>query len=248
VNATRYFFGPLGELATEAPSAGSEQEYRSDPSARPAQTLHGQDGSNAWLALPNYDWPPVPDSTALSYVSEPFTQDTVMAGTASADLYLTSSATDTDLQVTITEVRPDGTEMYVQSGWLRASHRALDEDASTELDPQPTHLEQDAAPLPDGEAALVRVSVFPFAHAFREGSRIRIIISAPGGDRAIWQFDTIEKGDTRNTLLLGGSEASSIVLPVLAGVKAGGPLPPCPSNRGQPCRPYQEASTERPSA
>ncbi|MFM9053726.1 MAG: CocE/NonD family hydrolase C-terminal non-catalytic domain-containing protein, partial [Solirubrobacterales bacterium] len=33
------------------------------------------------------------------------------------------------LQVTITEVRPDGKETLVQSGWLRASHRKLDPKA-----------------------------------------------------------------------------------------------------------------------
>ena len=35
-------------------------------------------------------------------------------------------ATDTDIQVTLSEIRPDGQETYVQSGWLRASRRVLD--------------------------------------------------------------------------------------------------------------------------
>ena len=46
---------------------------------------------------------------------------------------------DTDLEVTISEIRPDGQEVYIQSGWLRASHRALDDDAqhrtATRCDP-----------------------------------------------------------------------------------------------------------------
>ncbi len=53
----------------------------------------------------------------------------VVVGSGSADLWIRSDAADTDLEVTISEIRPDGQEMYVQSGWLRASHRALDEDA-----------------------------------------------------------------------------------------------------------------------
>ena len=71
-------------------------------------------------------------------------------GSSSLDLHLRSSARDTDLQVTLSEVRPDGRETYVQNGWLRASHRKLDRRASTALDPVPTHLRQDAAPLPRG--------------------------------------------------------------------------------------------------
>ena len=74
-----------------------------------------------------------------------------MVGSGSADLWIASSETDTDLQVTLTEVRPDGKETYVQSGWLRASKRALDEERSTEL--QPLHHPAGGrrrADLPDG--------------------------------------------------------------------------------------------------
>ena len=54
-----------------------------------------------------------------------------MAGTGSVDLWVASNRRDADLQVTLSEVRPDGTERYVQNGWLRAQPpqarpRALD--------------------------------------------------------------------------------------------------------------------------
>ena len=41
----------------------------------------------------------------------------------------------------------------MQSGWLRASQRALDADASTALLPVQTHPRADVAPLPTGEGA-----------------------------------------------------------------------------------------------
>ena len=41
----------------------------------------------------------------------PLTTDTVMVGTGSVDLWLKTAAPDTDLQVTISEVRPDGKEV-----------------------------------------------------------------------------------------------------------------------------------------
>ena len=72
-----------------------------------------------------------------------------IAGSGSVDLWVGSSTGDTDLEVTVTEVRPDGTEIYIQSGWLRASQRALDDERSSELRPVQTHLEADAAPLPE---------------------------------------------------------------------------------------------------
>ena len=48
---------------------------------------------------------------------------------------LRSSAPSVDLQVTVSEVRPDGKETFVQDGWLRASERKLDEAPSTLLEP-----------------------------------------------------------------------------------------------------------------
>jgi predicted acyl esterase len=158
-------------------------------------------------------------------------------------VYLKSSKRDTDLQVTLTEVRPDGKETYIQNGWLRASHRRLDKRQSTPIDPFPTHLARHGAPLPKGRFTLVRVPIFPVAHAFRTGSRIRVTLSATGGDRPRWAFATIDKGGTRNTVSLGGARASSLVLPVIAGANAKGtPRPGATSLRGQPSRTYAPAS------
>ena len=139
--------------------------------------------------------------------------------------------------MTITEVRPDGQEVYVQSGWLRASRRALDTAASTELRPVHTHLQRDAAPLVAGEPTLVRVELFPFAHVFRKGSRVRVLVGSPGGNRAQWIFQGLPAGGTV-TVLTDKQHPSRIVLPVLKGIAAPAGLAPCGSLRGQPCRIY----------
>ena len=167
----------------------------------------------------------------------------MIAGPSSLDVYLKSSRPDTDLQVTLSEVRPDGNETYVQSGWLRASHRKLNAALSTTLDSFPTHLKSDAQRLPAGKFALVRVPIFPVAHAFRAGSKIRVTITATGGERPSWAFATVDKGNARNTVSLGGARASSLVLPVVAGANAKGtPLPGPTSLRGEPNRRYAPAS------
>ena len=46
-----------------------------------------------------------------------------------------------------------------------------------------------------GRFTLVRVPIFPVAHAFRAGSRIRVTIAATGGDRPRWDFATVDKGN-----------------------------------------------------
>jgi uncharacterized protein len=131
----------------------------------------------------------------------------------------------------------------VQNGWLRASHRKLDAARSTPLDPVPTHLKRDAAPLPAGTFSLVRVPIFPVAHAFRAGSRIRVTVEAVGGDRPRWDFATVDDGDTTNTIAIGGPSGSQLVLPVVAGATANGtPLPAPTALRGEPNRAYVAAS------
>ena len=89
----------------------------------------------------------------------------------------------------------------------------------------------------------MRIQIFPVAHVFRAGSRIRLNIQAPGGDRTIWNFATIEKGKTVNRVGLGGVIPSKLVLPVIAGEDAqNSPLPPPTALRGQPSRDYLPAS------
>jgi uncharacterized protein len=89
----------------------------------------------------------------------------------------------------------------------------------------------------------VRVPIFPVAHAFRAGSRIRVTIEAVGGDRPRWDFATVDHGTTTNTIELGGPNASQLVLPVVAGATAKGtPLPPPTALRGEPNRSYVPAS------
>jgi uncharacterized protein len=242
VRATRYFLGPKGVLGPKPAKAGTAA-YVAAPKARPRQTLPGDGAEDAWKAQPPYNWAPLAGGKGLGFVTAPLARDVVIAGPSSLDLYLKSSARDTDLQVTLSEVRPDGRETYVQNGWLRASHRRLSRGRSTAIDPFPTHLEKDASPLPKSRRSLVRVPIFPVAHAFRAGSRIRVTLQATGGDRPRWDFATIDRGKTRNRVALGGARASSLVLPVLAGATAqGSPLPAPTALRGQPSRAYVPAS------
>jgi predicted acyl esterase len=237
--ATTWFLADGGALATAEPSDESTVSFRPDPDARPRNSLPE---GGAWDALPPYEWAPVTGDAGLGFISEPLADDLTVIGPASLDLWLQSTATDTDLQVTISEVRPDGQEMYVQSGFLRASSRALDEERSTDIDPVPTFLEEDSAPLPAGELSEVRIPIFPIAYAFRTGSQIRITLTAPGGDRPAWTFDTPSTGgDVTDTVSLGGTKPSKLVLPVLADIAPTDPQPACPSLRGQPCRAYEPA-------
>jgi predicted acyl esterase len=235
--AQRWYLHGNGQLRDEPPTeANQAASFDLDPDAGERGNL-APDG-NVWDLLPHYDWRPPASGKAVVFESDKLGADGVMMGTASVDLWLKSTVNDADLQATLTEVRPDGQEMYVQSGWLRASNHGLSSD-STQLFPSPTLLQSDAVPLAPGQWTEVRVGIAAFGHVFRAGSRIRLIVDTPGGSRASWRFalKTFPGGAT-HTIGHDAEHPSSLALPVLMGVSAPSPLPACPSLRGQPCRPW----------
>ncbi|MBX5443068.1 MAG: peptidase S15, partial [Solirubrobacteraceae bacterium] len=138
-----------------------------------------------------------------------------------------------------TEVRPDGRETFVQNGWLRSSLRALDRRRSTELEPVLSLRRRTAAPLPAGRFTKVTVPLYYQGHVYRAGSRLRIAVSAPGGDQPVWAFAETRpaRGTAEVRVAHGPDRPSRVVLPVVPGVSVPTGLPPCPGLRGQPCRP-----------
>ncbi len=241
--ATSFYLDDKGQLSTTAPKTGTPDSYTSDPSGLPAAFYPGGRSSDIWHADTTYDWESIPSGKGVGYSTPALKKDTVIVGTGSVDLWVKSSAADTDLEVTVSEVRPDGSEMYVQSGWLRASHRALDTTKSTDVLPVQTHLESDASPLPAGEFTPVRIEMFPFAYAFRAGSKIRITVDAPGDSRPVWAFETISKGET-DTIAHDAGHPSKIVLQVVPGIAVPNGVPACGSLRGEPCRTYAALANE----
>ncbi|MBV9603742.1 MAG: CocE/NonD family hydrolase, partial [Solirubrobacterales bacterium] len=230
------FGGALGPGATRVPGT---DEFTWKPRARPRTDFSGNTGPGGlWGSSPAYRWAVNPSGTALSYLSAPLASNLTVIGAGSLQAWISATVPDVDLQVTVSEVRPDGLETFVQSGWLRASERRM-APGSTLLQPALSLRRRDVSRLPRGRFVSVVVPLYYEGHVYRAGSRIRITISAPGGDQPTWAFaDLVPRGSA--TVLVAHSEAmpSRLVLPVVPGVAVATGLPPCPGLRGEPCRRY----------
>jgi predicted acyl esterase len=248
--ARRWYFGPRGTLNSAPPPARGIDWYTSSALALPPTDFGTSTGSGGlWgnASQWQWKWKQNPAGTAVSYISPPLAKNTTVIGAGAVYAWVRSSTPDVDLQATISEVRPDGSETFVQNGWIRASERKLAtgtddlfRQRSTLLDPIPSFLASDARPMPRDHFVEVAIPLYYEGHVYRAGSRIRVTISAPNGTQPVWSFSQTEppSGTATVSIAFSKSMPSMLVLPVVPYVHVPTPLPPCHSLRNEPCRPY----------
>jgi predicted acyl esterase len=247
--AQYWYLGSDGTLNDKAPTRQGINSYTSNAKALPSTDYSENTGTGGLWANASaweWNWKQSRAGTAVSYLSAPLETNTTVIGAGAVHLWLRSSTPDVDLQATVSEVRPDGNETFVQNGWLRASERKLDTTGNNLLDQRSTLLEpvlsmraSDAGPMPKNKFVEVVIPLYYEGHAYRAGSRIRVTIAAPNGTQPIWAFSqTVPKGAATESIAFSKSRPSSLILPVVPGVSVPTSLPPCPSLRNEPCRPY----------
>lgn len=227
VKAVPFALSEDGELIENGKGTGKPDAY--------LYPIPGPD-VNTYLKDHAWGWQhPLWKDGSVAYTSAAFERDFLSYGSASADIWLsTFLAPDTDLQVTITEVRPDDKEVFVQRGWLRMSNRKLDESKSTELRPQQLNEPDGIQPMLPNVPALGRVEIPPFSHPFRKGSKLRIWIDAPSRTGGYgFAYYSLQ---SRNSIFHDARHPSRLVLGELTGVSIPQDLPECDSLLKQPCR------------
>jgi uncharacterized protein len=230
-------------LRDKVPGEPGADSFTWDAHACPLTNFHGDTAAGEgglWTATPQYDWTQSPSGSAVSYFTSPLIGSTTVIGAGAVEAWVRLSAPNVDLQATITEVRPDGKETFVQGGWVRGNERQLDPAKSTLLEPVLSLRESDVSPLPPDRYVPVTIPLYYEGHAYRAGSRIRVTISAPNGDQPMWSFGETEPSGTATVSIAHSKQMPSrLLLPVVPGVSVPTGLPPCPGLRGEPCRHFQ---------
>ncbi len=158
--------GRTARSPNKQPTAEGVDSYTSNANATPLTDYSDQHrlGRSVGQRLPvGMELGAAPGGSAVSYVSAPLTTDTTAIGGGAVHLWVKSSTPDVDLQATVSEVRPDGNETFVQDGWLRASERKLATSSKnmfkqkpTLLQPIPTFLASDEEPMPADDSSRSR--------------------------------------------------------------------------------------------
>jgi predicted acyl esterase len=105
----------------------------------------------------------------------------------------------------------------VALGWLRVSHRELDEEKSTPY--QPVHKHQGELKLKEGEVVAAEIELWPSSTLFEPGERLRIVVR--GSDIYNFPFErhsnahtaTVNKG--RHVIYTGGKYDSHLLAPII---------------------------------
>ena len=218
--ARTWFLGAHGRLsATKGKRAGADH-FTWKRTARPPTDFTGDTGAgDLWTADPNYDWTQNPPGSALSYMTKPMTGDDRRRRRGQARGLDQVLAPRVDLQATISEVRPNGQEIFVQNGWLRLGPQARRrEQHGARARPEPAQARRRAA----APRALHEdvVPLYYQGHVYRKGSRLRVTAWPPRGDQPVWAFGKTRRPVPRGSRWLGPSPPARLVLPVVPGISA----------------------------
>ena len=173
-----------------------------------------------------------PRTTGATFISDPLTEDVVIAGYGKAQLWVSSTSFDMDLFISIRIIEEHDREVDftgittmnypdriapLTKGWLKVSHRKIDPGRSTNYAPKHTHRKADHAPLTPDEIVQVEVEIIPTTGYLRRGHRLRVDIQpfdgAAHGMRHAYDADTHTRANNR--LHTGPDHISFIQLPIV---------------------------------
>jgi putative CocE/NonD family hydrolase len=147
---TAWYLHPAARLSAEPAATGSPSWFRYDP-ANPTPSLAGTAVGLGAGPADNRRLEARPD--VLTFTSDPQVADLEVIGAVRVRLYVQASVANIDLYARLCDVNPRGQSINISDGIVRLTDAAPDSPRPVEFD------------------------LWPVAHAFRRGHRIRLQVS-----------------------------------------------------------------------
>jgi putative CocE/NonD family hydrolase len=205
-----------GTLSTAGPDKESADQYVYDP-AKPVPTVGGPlccDGTH-WAPGPRDQRGVEARDDVLVYSTPALAQDMEVTGPVSVELFVKSSAPDTDFTAKLVDVWRDGLAQNLTEGILRARYRESQE--------QPTM-------ITPGRVYKITIDLWATSNIFKKGHAVRLEISSSNFPRFNRNLNTGEQPLTSgedgkpaqrfvtatNAILHDAEHPSAVILPVVA--------------------------------
>ena len=131
------------------------------------------------------------DGLGVTFTAPPLSQETEITGPVAARLFVSSSVDDADLFLVLRVITPDGEDVTfpgaidphtpVAQGWLRMSHRRLDQELSTPYRPYHSHNEKQ--PLIPGQVYQADVEIWPTSLIIPAGYQVALTVRGRDHER-----------------------------------------------------------------
>ncbi|MFM0212232.1 CocE/NonD family hydrolase [Paraburkholderia sediminicola] len=215
--------GPTGSVTSLNDGA-----LAAEPLEEAQSTTYSYPGAN-WVFGPVVMTRQGPDTVqaVLTFTSAPLEADVDVVGPIELEIHVSSTRTDMNVVSRLAEQLPQEpadraagrqpASKLVSKGWLKASHRALDEAQS--VLGAPVHLHTTPEPLVPGQVVALRVALVGCGHRFQKGSRIRLELSCGDTTFTDSQFAHAFTPDMvgSDTVHFGLPWPSKLILPVVDG-------------------------------
>ena len=200
--------GGSGSLSTKAPNSEPPDHYVYDP-ANPVPTIGGPlCCARSHLEPGARDQRPAETrADVLVYSTRPFLKDIEITGPVNVELYVESSAVDTDFTAKLVDVAPDGFARNLTDGIIRARYRDSREKAEL---------------LKPGQVYKVAIDLWSTSNVFLKGHALRLEISSSNFPRFDRNLNTAEQPEAgqqfisaTNVIYHDYRHPSALILPVV---------------------------------
>lgn len=153
----------------------------------------------------------------LKYETNAFSKDIEITGPIALYIHASLSIDDANWITAINDVHPDGSITPISKGWLKASHREIDEARSKPYLPFHPHTRK--LPAEPGEVYKFAIEMGATSNLFKAGHKMQLVIKGqdnPWEDGAIL-YHSSNMRETVHTVHHSVSHPSYLLLPVIAG-------------------------------
>ena len=163
--------------------------------------------------------------SGVSFVTDPMLKDTEITGPLMANVWVSSTAEDMDVMVTLRNIDPDGNEVFelgqqgqpvvLTKGWLRASHRKL--DTAKSLPYRPYHAHNERLWLEPDVPVECQIEIISTCIVLKKGHQLRVDIHAQdsAGSGNFTHFHADYNEEAIHTFHAGGNMNSYLLLPII---------------------------------